>query len=151
MQLPLHSLADDVATVKRAIDLVGGPTILVGNSSGGIVITNADYNNPNVTGLVYVAAFAPDEGQSITSFIDPATLPPGFLIFDSGGFAYINPEMLHEAFVQDVNATEDNIIWRLYKSQIVNHFLLNHLALQLGSNFQHGIRFLRATTLSFLI
>jgi pimeloyl-ACP methyl ester carboxylesterase len=64
VQLPLHSLADDVTTVKRAIDLVGGPTILVGHSFGGFVITNAGYNNQNVTGLVYVSAFAPDEGES---------------------------------------------------------------------------------------
>ena len=56
VQLPLHSLADDVATVKRAIDLIGGPVTLVGHSYGGFVITNAAYNNPNVTGLVYVAA-----------------------------------------------------------------------------------------------
>jgi pimeloyl-ACP methyl ester carboxylesterase len=62
VQLPLYSLADDVATVKRAIELVGGPTILVGHSYGGIVITNAAYNNPNVKGLVYVAAFAPNDG-----------------------------------------------------------------------------------------
>ena len=60
VQLPLHSVADDVATVKRAIDQIGGPIILVGHSYGGFVITNAAYNNPNVTGLVYVAAFAPD-------------------------------------------------------------------------------------------
>jgi pimeloyl-ACP methyl ester carboxylesterase len=64
VQLPEHSLADDVATVKRAIDLLGGPIILVGHSYGGMVITNAGYNNPNVKGLVYVAAFAPQEGQS---------------------------------------------------------------------------------------
>ncbi len=106
VQLPLHSLADDVATVKRAIDLVGGPTILVGHSFGGFVITNAGYNNQNVTGLVYVSAFAPDEGESATTFVDVATLPPGLLVFDSGGFAYLNPEMFHEAFVQDANATE---------------------------------------------
>ena len=62
VQLPLHSLANDIATVKRAIDLVGGPVTLVGHSYGGAVITNAAYNNPNVTGLVYIAAFAPDEG-----------------------------------------------------------------------------------------
>ena len=55
VQLPLHSAADDIATVKRAIDLVGGPVILVGHSYGGFVITNAGYNNPNVKGLVYVA------------------------------------------------------------------------------------------------
>jgi pimeloyl-ACP methyl ester carboxylesterase len=62
VQLPLHSLADDVATTKRAIDLIGGPVILVGHSYGGFVITNAAYNNPNVKGLVYIAAFAPQEG-----------------------------------------------------------------------------------------
>lgn len=106
MQLAAHSLADDVATVKRAIDLVGGPTILVGHSFGGFVITNAGYNNKNVTGLVYVSAFAPDEGESTAKFVDVAKLPPGLLVFDSGGFAYLNLKMFHEAFVQDANATE---------------------------------------------
>jgi pimeloyl-ACP methyl ester carboxylesterase len=106
VQLAEHSLADDVATVKRAIDLVGGPTILVGHSYGGFVITNAGHNNQNVTGLVYLAAFAPDEGQSLSNFIDPAALPPGFLVFDSGGYAYINPEIFPQAFAQDVNKTE---------------------------------------------
>ena len=57
VNLPLHNLADDVNTVKRAIDIIGKPTILVGHSYGGEVITNAGYNNPNVTGLVYIAAF----------------------------------------------------------------------------------------------
>ena len=56
VQLPFHSLADDVATVKRAIDLLSGPVILVGHSYGGFVTTNAAYNNPNVKGLVYIAA-----------------------------------------------------------------------------------------------
>src|ERR671916_3326411 len=106
VQLPLHSLADDVATVKRAIELVGGPTILVGHSFGGFVITNAAYNNPNVTGLVYASAFAPDEGESAVNFVPVEALPPGLLVFDSGGFAYLNPEAFHQAFAQDVNATE---------------------------------------------
>jgi pimeloyl-ACP methyl ester carboxylesterase len=110
VQLPLHSLADDVATVKHTIDLVGGPTILVGHSFGGFIITNAAYNNQNVPGLVYVSAFAPDEGESAATFVDVATLPPGLLVFDSGGFAYINPEMFHQAFVQDSNATEAQIM-----------------------------------------
>jgi pimeloyl-ACP methyl ester carboxylesterase len=106
VQLAAHSLADDVATVKRAIDLVGGPTILVGHSYGGFVITNAGYNNQNVTGLVYVAAFAPDEGESTGNFVDVKKLPPGLLVPDSGGFVYLNPKMFHGAFVQDANATE---------------------------------------------
>ena len=110
VQLPLSSLADDVATVKRAIDLVGGPVTLVGHSYGGFVITNAGYNNQNVTGLVYVSAFGPDEGESTANFVDVAKLPPGLLVFDSGGYAYINPEMFHQAFVQDANATEAEIM-----------------------------------------
>ena len=110
VQLPLSSLADDVAAVKRAIDLVGGPVTLVGHSYGGFVITNAGYNNQNVTGLVYVSAFGPDEGESTANFVDVAKLPPGLLVFDSGGYAYINPEMFHQAFVQDANATEAEIM-----------------------------------------
>ena len=106
VQLGAHSLADDVATVKRAIDLVGGSTILVAHSYGGFVITNAGYNNENVIGLVYVSAFAPDEGESAVNFVPVASLPPGLLVVDSGGFAYLNPEKFQEAFVQDANAVE---------------------------------------------
>jgi pimeloyl-ACP methyl ester carboxylesterase len=64
-QLPLHSPEDDVDTVKRAVE---GPTILVGHSYDGGVITNAAYNNPNVTGLVYIAAIAPDDDKFRESF-----------------------------------------------------------------------------------
>src|SRR5215212_3559781 len=106
VQLAERSLAEDVDTVKRAIELVGGPTIVVAHSFGGFVITNAAYNNPNVTGLVYVSAFAPDEGESAVNFVPVESLPPGLLVIDSGGFAYLNPEMFPQAFAQDVNATE---------------------------------------------
>ena len=110
VQLPLHNSADDIATVKRAIELAGGPVLLVGHSYGGFVITNAGSNNPNVTGLVYVAAFAPDEGESLGTFVTPAMLPPGILIADSAGLTYINPDMFHDAFAQDVNTTEADIM-----------------------------------------
>src|SRR5215216_4068976 len=90
VQLPLHNSADDIATVKRAVELAGGPVLLVGHSYGGFVITNAGSNNPNVTGLVYVAAFAPDEGESLGT--------------------YINPDMFHDAFAQDVNTTEADVM-----------------------------------------
>jgi pimeloyl-ACP methyl ester carboxylesterase len=110
VQLPLHSLKDDIATVKRAIDLVGAPVILVGHSYGGFVITNAAYNNPNVKGLVYIAAFAPEEGQSLSNFIDFKKFPKGFLVFDNGGFVYINPEVFGQAFAQDVDPTLAKVI-----------------------------------------
>ena len=109
VQLPLHSLADDVATVKRAIDLLAGPTILVGHSYGGMVISNAAYNNPNVKGLVYIAPLAPKEGQSISSFTDPAKFPKGSLIIDRGGFAYFSPNLFHNSF-PDIDPTQAKIL-----------------------------------------
>jgi pimeloyl-ACP methyl ester carboxylesterase len=110
VQLPLHNSADDIATVKRAVELADGPVLLVGHSYGGFVITNAGSNNPNVTGLVYVAAFAPDEGEALGTFVTPDKLPPGILIADSAGLTYLNPDMFHDAFAQDVNTTEADIM-----------------------------------------
>jgi pimeloyl-ACP methyl ester carboxylesterase len=109
-QLSLHSLADDIATVKRAIDLVGAPVILVGHSYGGFVITNAAYNNPNVRGLVYIAAFAPKEGQSLGNFVDFTKFPKGFLVIDNGGFVYINPEVFGQAFAQDIDPAQVKVL-----------------------------------------
>jgi pimeloyl-ACP methyl ester carboxylesterase len=115
VELPEHTLADDIATVKRAINVIGGPVILVGHSYGGEVITNAGYNNPNVKGLVYIAAFAPDEGQSIGKFVNPTKFPKGALIVDSKGFAYINPAGFHDLFAQDVDPAQTNIMAAVQK------------------------------------
>src|SRR5713101_3476065 len=76
VQLPLTSLKDDVATVKRALALEDGPTVLVGHSYGGVVITEAG-NDPKVSALVYVAAFAPGAGQfvfSLRASAEPAAI-----------------------------------------------------------------------------
>ena len=110
VQLPLHSLADDIATVKRAIDVVGAPVILVGHSYGGFVITNAAYNNSNVKGLVYIAAFAPEEGQSLGNFVDLKKFPKGLLVFDKGGFVYINPEAFGQVIAQDADPAQVKVI-----------------------------------------
>src|SRR5919107_1357825 len=109
VQLPLHSLADDIATVNRAIDLIGGPVILVAHSYGGYVITNAGYNNPNVKGLVYIAAHAPREGQQHGPFPKEFEGKP-LLISDKGGFAYINPDIFHDFFVQDVDQAQAKVL-----------------------------------------
>jgi len=71
VQEPLTSLADDVAATKRVLDLQTGPTLLVGHSYGGVVITEAG-NAPNVVGLVYIAAFIPDQGESALSLLSQA-------------------------------------------------------------------------------
>ncbi|WP_205633757.1 alpha/beta fold hydrolase [Labilithrix luteola] len=96
VQNPTTSLADDVAATKRVLDRQDGPAILVGHSYGGVVITEAG-NHPKVAGLVYVAAFAPDKGESVSSLIKspppgapvPPILPPqdGFLLLDKSKFA----------------------------------------------------------------
>ena len=110
VQLPTQSLSEDVETVKRAINYIGGPVTLVGHSYGGAVITNAAHNNPNVTGLVYIAAFAPDEGQSLGDFVNPANFPKELFLMDSGGFIYLNPEIFRENFVQDVTSEEADLM-----------------------------------------
>jgi pimeloyl-ACP methyl ester carboxylesterase len=96
VQNPTTSLADDVAATKRVIAEQQGPVVLVGHSYGGVVITEAG-NDPGVAGLVYIAAFAPDRGESVASLIKdpppgapvPPILPPqeGFLALDRTKFA----------------------------------------------------------------
>jgi pimeloyl-ACP methyl ester carboxylesterase len=115
VQLPLHSVADDVATVKRALEQLKGPIILVGHSYGGFVITNAAYNNSNVTGLVYVAALAPDEGETGNDYVK--TWPKEFLEAglgsvkpDGGGFLFIAQHKFHELFAQDIDSHEADIM-----------------------------------------
>lgn len=96
VQNPTNSLADDVAVTKRTIAAQNGPVILVGHSYGGAVITEAG-NDPKVAALVYIAAFAPDKGESVATLIKdpppgapvPPILPPqdGYLFLDSAKFA----------------------------------------------------------------
>ena len=98
VQLPEHSLSDDVATVKRAIDFVNGPSILVGHSYGGLVISNAAYNNPNVKGLVFIAALALKEGQSYSDVADVNKIPKDLFVADKAGFIYLNSSKFHDFF-----------------------------------------------------
>jgi pimeloyl-ACP methyl ester carboxylesterase len=96
VQNPTNSLADDVAVTRRAIAAADGQVILVGHSYGGVVVSEAG-TDPKVAGLVYIAAFAPDKGESVSSLIaDPAPgapmppiLPPkdGYLFLDRARFA----------------------------------------------------------------
>ncbi len=116
VQLPLRSLTDDIATVEWAIERTGGPTILVGHSYGGVVITNAGYNNSNVTGLVYLAAYAPDQGEALFEQANnTADLPANLITIDNKGLMLMNPDLIHEWFAQDVDPSVVHIMTAVQK------------------------------------
>jgi pimeloyl-ACP methyl ester carboxylesterase len=73
VQIPLSSLSDDVSTVRRFLKRVSGPVVLVGHSYGGAVLTAAASGDPNVKALVYIAAMAPDEGETVGELLHRAT------------------------------------------------------------------------------
>jgi len=104
VQNPTLSLADDVAVTRRAIAVQNGPVILVGHSYGGVVITEAG-NDPKVVGLVYIAAFAPDKGESVAALIkDPppgAPVPP--ILAPQDGYLFLDKSKFAESFAADVS------------------------------------------------
>lgn len=110
VQTPLTSLADDVAAVKRAIALEDGPVLLVAHSYGGVVITEAG-NDPKVAGLVYVAAIAPQEGQSAFDLANAYPTPAlQELRLDQFGFLKLTPTGIREDFAQDVSYDEQTVL-----------------------------------------
>lgn len=103
VQNPLTSLADDVAATTRALDRQDGPTILVGHSWGGTVITQAGIH-PRVVGLVYVSALAPDAGQTTADQYAGFAATPNFVIdVQSDGFGYLNPAKFKAGFAHDLS------------------------------------------------
>ena len=104
VQEPNMSLADDVAATKRIIHAQNGPVLLVGHSYGGAVITEAG-TDPQVAGLVYIAAFAPDKGESVSTLI--ANPPPGApvppILPPQEGYLFLDKAKFHASFAADVD------------------------------------------------
>lgn len=102
VQQPITSLADDIAATNRVLDLQDGPTLLVGHSYGGMVITEAGHS-PVVAGLVYVAAFQPDEGESLLSLA--SSKPAGGMNIretKDGKYLYLDPAAFANDFAADL-------------------------------------------------
>jgi len=122
VELPLTSLAEDVKRTTKMIAQHDGPVLLVGHSYGGAVITEAG-NHPNVAGLVYIAAFAPDAGESpgaITQQNPPAgaaNLAP-----DSDGYLWVLKDKFHESFCQDLDASEARVMAVTQKAPLAGTF-----------------------------
>ena len=105
VQNPTSSLLDDVAATRRVLARHDGPVILVGHSYGGAVITEAG-NDPRVAGLVYIAAFAPDKGESVASLIKdpPAGAPVPPILPPQDGYLLLDAEKFPASFAADVAA-----------------------------------------------
>jgi pimeloyl-ACP methyl ester carboxylesterase len=112
VQNPLSSIADDVASTNRLINAQDGPVILVGHSYGGAVITEAG-NNPKVAGLVYVAAFAPDEGETLGGLA--SGFPPPPLVTEvkpiENGYLTLSEKGVKESFAQDLSPEESYVVF----------------------------------------
>ena len=122
VEMPLTSLADDAERTRKMVASIPGKVLLVGHSYGGAVITQMG-NLPNVTGLVYIAAFAPDDDESpggITARHVPeaaANLQP-----DADGYLWIKPDKLHESFCQDLSKDQGLVMSVTQKAPLASTF-----------------------------
>jgi len=107
VQNPTLSLDGDVTATRWVIDAQDGPVVLVGHSYGGAVITEAG-THPNVAALVYIAAFAPDKGESVNSLIAgfPADGPQPPILPPRDGFLFLDPDKFHASFAADVPSAQ---------------------------------------------
>jgi len=112
VQNPLQSLEEDVAVTKRAIANQDGPVILVGHSYAGMVITEAG-TDPKVAGIVYIAAFAPDENQSVVDITKPYPAPPGAAEAkpDAEGYLWLSQKGMEEDFGPDLPLAERDLAY----------------------------------------
>ncbi len=104
VQLPLSTLAEDIQRTSDMVAALEGPVLLVGHSYGGMVISGAG-NQPNVKGLVYIAAFAPDEGEAAGGLLQLRDAPEGAAAIAPGpsGYLYLDYDKYHEVFCQGVS------------------------------------------------
>lgn len=124
VEMPLTSLADDVERTVKMIRQIKGPVLLAGHSYGGAVITEAG-NEPNVVGLVYIAAFAPDVGESpgsISAQYPAAAAVAGNLAPDSDGYLWLKPEKFHESFCQDASREKALVMQVTQKAPVASTF-----------------------------
>ena len=127
VQQPLTSLEEDVAITRHVLSMQQGPAILVGHSYGGVIITVAG-NEPNVAGLVYIAAYAPDEGESIKELKSKFAAGAGgaHVQPDDQGYVWIERSAFPECFAGDVDPEEARVMaavqmpWKVPANKISN-------------------------------
>ena len=112
-QFPLSSLADDVARLRQVLEFQDGPTIVVGHSYGGQIMTALGSDAPNVVGLVYIAAFALDEGESLGALLSQGPVTPALahLFTDSRGYGWLSEDDFVNHFAGDVEPTRARVMY----------------------------------------
>ncbi len=112
-QFPLTSLADDVARLRQVLAFQDGATVVVGHSYGGQIMTALGEDAPNVVGLVYIAAFGLDQGESLGQLLSQGPVTPALahLFTDSRGFGWLSEEDFVEHFAADVDSTRAHVMY----------------------------------------
>jgi pimeloyl-ACP methyl ester carboxylesterase len=112
-QFPLTSLADDVARLRQVLEFQDGRTIVVGHSYGGQVMTALGRNAPSVVGLVYIAAFGLEQGESLGALLSQGPVTPALahLFNDKQGFAWLSEDDFVNHFAGDVNPTSAKVMY----------------------------------------
>ncbi len=123
-QFPLTSLADDVARLRYVLALQDGPTVIVGHSYGGQVITALGDDAPNVVGLVYIAAFGIDEGESLGGLLaqGPPTPALAHQIVDDEGFVWLSEDDFVNHFAADVDRVKAEALYAAQQPLHVSAF-----------------------------
>jgi pimeloyl-ACP methyl ester carboxylesterase len=117
-QFPLSSLADDVARLRQVLEFQDGPTIVVGHSYGGQIITALGADAPNVVGLVYIAAFGLDEGESLGALLSQGPVTPALahLFTDSRGFGWLSEDDFVNHFAGDVDPQRARVLYAVQQA-----------------------------------
>jgi pimeloyl-ACP methyl ester carboxylesterase len=112
-QFPLSSLADDVARLRQVLEFQDSPSIVVGHSYGGQIMTALGEDPPNVVGLVYIAAFGLDQGESLGQLLSQGPVTPALthLFTDARGFGWLSEEDFVEHFAADVDSTRAHVMY----------------------------------------
>ena len=123
-QFPLTSLADDVARLREVLALQDGPTIVAGHSYGGQIMTALGADAPNVAGLVYIAAFGIDEGESLGALLAQGPVTPALthLVTDKRGFTWLSEEDFVNHFAADVDPVQAKAMYAVQQALAASAF-----------------------------
>jgi pimeloyl-ACP methyl ester carboxylesterase len=123
-QFPMRSLADDVARLRQVLEFQDGPTVVVGHSYGGQILTALGRDAPNVVGLVYVAAFGLEEGESLGKLLSQGPVTPALahLFADAHGFGWLSEDDFVNHFAPDVDVIRARVMFAVQQALALSTF-----------------------------